>query len=382
MVGSMKPRRWLTALCVLLSGFSICSLAHAADAVRLKDIARVQGYRQHMVVGYGIVTGLAGTGDSPGNRATRQSVANALAQFNLTLPPDAIASRNVAAVMISAALPAFAKPGDAIDVSVTSVGDARSLVGGNLMMAPLKGPDGKVYALAQGALTVGGYQYDANGNLSQKNHPTAATVPAGATVEVAPPNSEAAVQEARKFSISLLEADYTTAARISDAINREFGMSLSKPIDAQAVEVMVLPNYSGKLVDMIRRIEALSVTPDIKARVVINERTGTVVAGAAVRIAPVAISYGDLKISVVTDNAVSQPSQVTAIGGSIASVPYSNSRVDVRESSGAALTTQAGGTVSDLVQALGRLKTNTRDVVSILKSLKAAGALHAELVVQ
>lgn len=354
----------------------------AASGVRIKDIARVQGQRQHSVVGYGIVSGLAGTGDSATNRATRQSIANTLAQFNVTVPPESVTSRNVAAVLVSASMPAFARPGDSVDVTVTSLGDARSLVGGNLLLAPLKGPDGRVYALAQGSLTVGGYKYDANGNVMQKNHPTAATVPGGATVEVAPPLAPSAERGSSNFSITLQDADYTTAGRMAEVINRELGAAVASAVDAQGVQVDVPAQYSGRMVELIRRIEALEITPDQRARVVINERTGTVVAGAAVRIAPVAISYGDLKISVLTENSVSQPYVFGSTSPSIGTLPYSNSRVDVREQSGASLVTQSGGTVSDLVQALAKLKTNTRDVVSILKALKTAGALHAELVVQ
>ncbi|MDO9005743.1 MAG: flagellar basal body P-ring protein FlgI [Aquabacterium sp.] len=356
--------------------------AASADDVRIKDIARVQGQRQHNIVGYGIVTGLAGTGDSSSNRATRQSIANMLSQFNLSIAPDMVSSRNVAAVMVSAAMPAFAKPGDSVDITVTSMGDARSLVGGNLLLAPLKGPDGKIYALAQGALTVGGYKYDANGNITQKNHPTAATVPGGATVEVSPPMAASVAKNTESFSIALLESDYTTASRVAEAINRELGGVAAAPIDAQSVEVTVPRQYAGRMVELIRRIESLQVSPDQRARVVINERTGTVVSGAAVRISPVAISYGDLKISVVSETAVSQPLVVGWAPSGVSSVPYTNSRIDVQEQAGATLVTNSGGTVSDLVQALAKLKTNTRDVVSILKALKSAGALHAELVVQ
>lgn len=359
------------------------SFANAsASPVRIKDIARVQGQRQHSIVGYGIVTGLAGTGDSASNRATRQSIANMLAQFNLSIPPEAVNSRNVAAVIVSASLPAFAKPGDAVDVTVTSLGDARSLVGGNLLLAPLKGPDGHVYALAQGSLTVGGYKYDANGNVTQKNHPTAATVPGGAVVELSPPVGNNAAQGATSFSISLFDSDYTTASRMAEVINREIGASTAAAIDSQGVAVNVPASYQGHMVDLVRRIESLEIVTDQRARVVVNERTGTVVSGAAVRIEPVAISYGDLKISVSSETNVSQPIVVGGFNPGVSSVPYTNTRVDVREQSGAALVTQAGGTVSDLVQALAKLKTNTRDVVSILKALKSAGALHAELVVQ
>lgn len=368
---------------LLIAGWLLLIDASAlASPVRIKDIARVQGQRQHIVVGYGIVTGLAGTGDSAGNRATRQSIANMLAQFNLTVPAEAVTSRNVAAVIVSAALPGFAKPGDAVDVTVTSMGDARSLVGGSLLLAPLKGPDGHIYALAQGSLTVGGYKYDANGNVTQKNHPTAATVPGGAIVEQSPPVDEATSRGVGTFSISLFDADYTTASRVAEAINREIGSAPAKAIDAQGVVVNVPTDYQGRMVELVRRIESLEVATDQRARVVVNERTGTVVSGAFVRIEPVAISYGDLKISVSSETNVSQPIVTGGYNPGLSSVPYTNTRVDVKEQGGAALVTQSGGTVSDLVQALARLKTNTRDVVSILKALKSAGALHAELVVQ
>lgn len=370
---------WSVSACLVAA---MSSSALAAAQVRIKDIARIQGQRQHSIVGYGIVTGLAGTGDSAGNRATRQSIANMLAQFNLTVPPEAVSSRNVAAVMVSASLPAFARAGDTVDVAVTSLGDARSLVGGSLLLAPLKGPDGHIYALAQGALTVGGYKYDANGNVTQKNHPTAATVPGGATVELSPPTAGNASQGTANFAISLYDADYTTASRMADAINHELGSVAAAATDAQGVEVRVPAAYQSRLVELVRRIESLEIQTDQRARVVVNERTGTVVSGAAVRIEPVAISYGDLKISVAAETDVSQPMVIGGINPGLSSVPYTNTRVDVREQSGAALVTKAGGTVADLVQALATLKTNTRDVVSILKALKAAGALHADLLVQ
>lgn len=375
----MKPQFFIavTALLAMLA-----HLPASASLVRIKDVARVQGQRQHAIVGYGMVTGLAGTGDSASNRATRQSIANMLAQFDLTLPPEAVTSRNVAAVMVSAQVPAFARPGDAVDVVVTSVGDARSLVGGNLLLAPLKGPDGRVYALAQGALTVGGYKYDANGNVVQKNHPTAATVPAGAVIEISPPVNSSTDRQSEGFAIALYEADYTTAARMADAINQQLGGGVAAPMDAQGVAVSVPQIYRGRLVELIRKIEAIEVNTDQRARVVVNERTGTVVAGASVRISPVAISYGDLKISVTSETNVSQPIVVGGYNPGITSVPYTNTRVDVREQNGGTLVTGQGGTVSDLVQALARFKTHTRDMVSILKALKAAGALHAELVVQ
>lgn len=265
-------------------------------------------------------------------------------------------------------------------MTVTSLGDAKSLVGGNLLLTPLKGPNGRAYVLAQGPLTVGGYRYEANGTVGQKNHPTVATVPGGGLVEVAPPAPE--LVEAREFSVSLLEPDYTNAARVAEAINGALGADCARALDPAAVTVLVPESYRGRFVELMRRIEALEITPDHRARVVVNERTGTVVAGAGVRIAPTAISYGDLRISIITDNAVSQPQLLDDPGLLVRTERVSNSRIDLQEQGGATLTTQPGGTVADLVQALGRLRTSARDVVSVLKALKASGALHAELIVQ
>lgn len=365
---------------LLLAALAAVVQAAPAGGARLKDIARVQGNRQHALVGYGLVTGLAGTGDSPGNRATRQSLANLLARFDLTLPPEAVSSRNVAVVSVSANMPNYVRPGDTVDVTVTSLGDARSLVGGNLLLTPMQAPNGKVYVLAQGPLTVGGYRYEANGTVGQKNHPTVATVPGGGVVEVAPPAPDLA--ETGSFAVSLLEPDYTNAARVADAINQTLGSGTASARDPDVVMVRIPEAYRGRFVDLIRQIELLEIAPDFRARVVVNERTGTVVSGATVRIAAAAISYGDLRISIVTDNAVSQPTLLRNPGAGIRTEEFANSRIDLQEPSGATLVTQPGGTIADLVQALARLRTSARDVVSVLKALKAAGALHAELIVQ
>jgi flagellar P-ring protein precursor FlgI len=330
-------------------------------------------------VGYGIVSGLARTGDSANNRTTRQTLSNLLTQFDITLPPDAIASRNVAVVLVNANLPNFMRAGDTIDVTVTSIGDARSLVGGNLLLTPLKGPNNRTYVLAQGPLTIGGYRYEANGTIGEKNHPTVATVPGGGLVEVAPPAPEIAHLDA--FDVSLLEPDYTNAARVADAINGALGAGIATARDPDAVNVRLPPEYRSRFVDFIRAIESLEIEPDLRARVVVNERTGTVVSGVNVRIAQAAISYGDMRISIVTDNSVSQPTLLRSPGESISTELVTNSRIELQER-GTTLVTQQGGTIADLVEALGRLNISGRDVASILKALKAAGALHAELVVQ
>lgn len=371
--------QFMAALMLLSVG--ALSTANAVEAgARIKDIARVQGNRAHALVGYGIVTGLAGTGDSSTNRTMKQTVANLLAQFDLTLPPEAITSRNVAIVLVSGNLPNFVRIGDAIDVTVTSMGDAKSLAGGSLLLAPLKGPNGRTYVLAQGPLTVGGYRYEANGTLGAKNHPTVATIPGGGLVEVAPPAP--ALDELQSFDVSLLEPDFTNSARIADAINAELGPGTATARDPDAVNVRVPSAYRSRFVDLMRIIESLQIEPDFRARVVVNERTGTVVSGVDVRIASAAISYGDLRISIVTDNSVSQPTLLSRPTDAISTEVIANSRIDLQQGEGATLVTQPGGTIADLVQALGRLRISGRDVVSVLKALKAAGALHAELVVQ
>jgi flagellar P-ring protein FlgI len=372
--------RWARLMSALAAVIVAASPAMAAATVRIKDIARVQGSRSHALVGYGIVTGLAGTGDSPGNRATKQTIANLLSQFDLTLPPDAVSSRNAAVVLISAELPNFARPGDTVDITVASLGDAKSLVGGNLLLTPLRGVNNRTYVLAQGPLTVGGYRYEANGTVGQKNHPTVATVPGGGVVEASPPAPLPG--QASSFSVSLLEPDYTNAARIAAAINAALGEGTAQARDPEAVSVNVPPPYSGRFVELVSMIESLEIATDFRARVVVNERTGTVVSGANVRIAQAAISYGDLRISIVTDNAVSQPTLVGQVGNGVRTAAFSNSRIDLQESGGATLVTQTGGTIADLLQALARLRTSARDIVSVLKALKAAGALNAELVVQ
>jgi flagellar P-ring protein precursor FlgI len=351
-----------------------------AETIRIKDIGKMAGWRENALNGYGLVTGLAGTGDSARNKATRQSIANMLSRFDLTIAADDVQSRNVAAVMVTASLSPFARAGDTIDVTVTSLGDARSLVGGTLMLAPLKGPDGRIYALAQGPLSVGGYKYDMNGNVVQKNHPTVASIPAGATVEVGVTADMRSSRDSVTFVLS--EPDFTTASRVAAAINARLGKEFAVAQDASGVEIQVPPGRRGHLTDFLTEVENVMVEPDRRARVVINERTGTIVAGGDVKISKVAISHGDLKVSILTDNSVSQPMLVRQTGAGVQSVLVSNSRVGVEEKGETGFVAADTTSVADLVQLLARVKTNTRDIISILRAVKAAGALHAELVVQ
>jgi len=376
---------------ISLAVVALCAMGHgpvmpqtsraggAAGLIRVKDLGKLQGWRENALVGYGIVTGLAGTGDSAGNRATRQALSNVFSQFNLTLPPEQVQSRNVAVVVVSAALPTFAREGDTLDVTVNSAGDARSLLGGSLLLTPLKAPNGRVYALAQGPLSVGGYRYDANGNVVQKNHPTVGSVPGGAVVEIAT-GSEVA-DAGKNLTFVLSEPDYTTASRVAAAINTQLGTGLARAHDASGIDIEVPEAQRAQLVNFVARLESVAVQPDRRAKVVINERTGTVVAGGDVSISRVAISHGDLKISVVAQNSVSQPTVFGSAGAGVRTAAITNTRVDVEEEIGPGYLA-SGTTVADLVQSLARLKTSTRDVISILRAVKAAGALHAELVVQ
>lgn len=375
-------------LCLLAAALIAASAAHgqgtrpaARDAaeVRVKDLGKLQGWRDNALVGYGIVTGLAGTGDSATNRATRQALSNVLSQFNLTVPPEQIQSRNVAVVMVSASLPTFAREGDTLDVTVNSAGDARSLVGGSLLLTPLKAADGRVYALAQGPLSVGGYRYGANGNLVQKNHPTAGSIPGGAVVEVGVKAQMLAPEQ--NVTFILADPDYTTANRVAAAINRQMGAGLAQARDASGIDIQVPQAQRAELVDFLARLENVAVQPDRRAKVVVNERTGVVVAGGDVRIARVAISHGDLKISITNQNTASQPLVIGRPGPGVQTTVVTNTQVDVDEEGGPGFLA-SGTTVSDLVQSLSRLKTSTRDIISILRAVKAAGALHAELVIQ
>lgn len=386
----MKSTRLMRICAIGLAAFACMLMSHArlavaapvaaSDMVRLKDLGKLKGWRDNTLVGYGIVTGLAGTGDSPTNRTTRQTIANVLSQFNVAVTPDEVQSRNVAAVMVSATLPPFAREGDQVDVLVTSMGDARSLVGGSLLVTPLKAPNGAIYALAQGPLSVGGYRYDMNGNVVQKNHPTTGMVPAGATVEKGVSSSLMAQDGTVTFVLS--EPDFSTADRLSTALNEAFGRSLAQPKDAEGIRIEVPADERGNLVHFLAQVENVWVKPDRRARVVINERTGTVVSGGDVTLSKVAIAHGDLKISIVTDNEVSQPFSIGGFQPGARTALVSNSRISVEEQQGGTFIAAQHNTVADLVEALNRVKTNTRDIIAILQAVKAAGALHADLIIQ
>lgn len=359
-----------------------CSAAHAAvsDSVRLKDLGRLEGWRENHLIGFGIVTGLEGTGDSSRSKATRQSVANFLSNFDLSITSDQINSRNVAIVSLMALLPPMTHQGDHVDVIVNSLGDARSLVGGTLLLAPLKGPDGKVYALAQGAISIGGYRQDQNGNVAQKNHSTAGIIPGGAQAEQdvfsTPLHSDGS------FDFVLAQPDYTTAQRIAQAINAAFKKPLASVKDSSFVHIEPPPDQVANPAGFMAAIENINVRPDQRARVVINERTGTIIAGGDVKISKVTVAHGDLKVSIQTNYAVSQPTLIGRTGSNVRTAIVPDTKINVNEEPGGMVELAEASSVADLVVSLNRIKVSTRDIIAILQGIKAAGALHAELVLQ
>ncbi len=374
----MKHKWVIVSFCVLAW---VQQSAAAPQAVRIKDLGRIDSVRENSLVGYGLVTGLAGTGDSSRFTPTLQSVANMLARFGVIVTSDQINSRNVAAVTVTTSLPAFARPGDTLDVNVSSIGDARSLTGGTLLMTPLAGPDTKIYALAQGAISVGGYKYDLNGNVVQKNHPTSGMIPGGAIVENAVATS--LLKKEGTVSLVLFEPDFTTANRIAESLNQSLGGALARALDAGRVEIAVPEAERSDIVGFLTRMENALVTPDQRARVVVNERTGTVVSGGDVRISMVTVSQGDLRVSVVTDYLVSQPSLLVEPDPGVRTEVVPRTRINVEENAaGSVVSLPAGTTVADLISALNKVKASTRDIISILQSMKKAGALHAELIIQ
>ncbi len=379
--------RKLSALllgCLLLAAapsFAAQPRAPQDDQVRLKDLGRFLGWRENALVGYGLVTGLAGSGDSPRSAATRQALSNVLSRLGANVPAPDLQSRNVAAVIVIATLPPSAHVGDRLDVTVTSIGDARSLAGGTLLMTPLLGPDQHDYALAQGSLVVGGYNFQDNAslNLRQKNYPTSGTISGGATVEA--PVAANVVGADGRLTFILKNPDYTTAQRIADALNAAQGADTAHVQGPDAV--LIRGSASGEEVSrLIAAVENLRISPDQVARVVVDERSGTVVAGGAVRISSVVVAQGDIKVSVTVDNQASQPIVYGGIAPGTQSLIVTNSKLEVSDASNDAVVSFPNTTVADLVGALARAKISTRNTIAILQAIKAAGALHADIIVQ
>ncbi|MBP7146472.1 MAG: flagellar basal body P-ring protein FlgI [Acidobacteria bacterium] len=344
--------------------------------VQLREIADVHGVRENQLVGYGLVVGLAGTGDGTQAKFTIQSLANALQRMGVVVPPASIRVRNAAAVMVTGNLPAFTRPGTRIDVNVASVGDAKSLTGGTLLMTTLHGPDGRVYAIAQGPVSLGGaYAAGGGGTSVQKNHATAGLIPAGALVER---SSGIDLEGRTTFDLQLRRPDFGNAHRVEQALANAFQPGTAQAIDSGTVRVTVPEAMRDKPVEFLAAALAVPVAPDTPARVVLNERTGTVVTGGDARISRVSITHGNLIISVSRTWEVSQP-QPFSEKGRTAVVPRTD--VAAEESDGKSLQLAEGSSVEDLVNALNKLGVSPRDLIAIFQAIRAAGALQAELVV-
>ncbi|USQ15187.1 flagellar basal body P-ring protein FlgI [Legionella lytica] len=349
-------------------------------AVRLKSIARLSGLQENPITGYGLVIGLAGSGDSRRNKDTTQAISNLLQTFGVTLSPHEINSRNTATVIITANLPSFAHQGDKIDINVASLGDAKSLLGGTLLVTPLKGADNQVYALAQGPISIGGFKYDLYGNVIQKNHPTTGLIPGGAIIEKTIYND--LIEKSGEMHLILNHPDFTTADSIESAINGQFGNNTAHARSAQDIEIRPPQSARKHFIRFVSQLENIVITPDNLPTVVVNERTGVVVAGADVRIDAVTISHGNLQIAISTDYQVSQPTLVQNMGRQIRTAVVPNTNINVNERMANTVKLKQGATVADLISALTKVQTSSRDIIAILESLKRAGALHAELVIQ
>jgi flagellar P-ring protein precursor FlgI len=357
---------FLWVLCALLLWQS------PVQAARIKDIVDIKGARQNQLVGYGLVVGLFGTGDGKNSVFTSQSLAALLNKMGVTVNPEQLKGNNVAAVMVTADLPAFARVGSQIDVLVSSIGGAESLQGGTLLLTPLRAANGQVYAVAQGPVSTGGFVVKGASAGVAKNFPTVGRVAGGALIER---ELSVAFNEKHRLCLALRAPDFTTASRVAAAINASvFNEAASTP-DGGTVDVIIPPKYLGNVVAFVSMIENLEVTPDVESKVVINERTGTVIMGETVRISTVAIAHGNLSIQISESANVSQPLPFS--DGRTVATPLTD--VAVQEGRSPIYLMNQGVSIGDVVRALNALGVSPRDLIAIFQALKAAGALQAKL---
>jgi len=360
------------AAALLLFALTGALSASEPVAVKIRDLTSVEGVRENSLIGYGMVVGLTQTGDSQQTVFTTQTLANIMQRMGAQIPPATAIVKNVAAVFVTASLPAFARPGTQVDVTVSSIGDAKSLEGGVLLMTPLYGADGQVYAAAQGPIAVGGFAAGGQGATKQMNHPTTGRVPSGGHVE-----RSLAFDFNRLSPVSLLlrESDFSTAGAISDAINQEFGHAVASARDGGRVEVDPAATGVVNLTAMLARIENLAVLVHRRARVILSERTGTIVMGKDVRLGAVSILHGGFSVQITTEYSVSQPAPLS--GGKTEVV--ANTEVQAKDSPVKRLEIGEGASIDELVGGLHNMGATARDVISILQAIKAAGALDANL---
>jgi len=361
---------------IIFLSLALLSLAAAlpAHAARLKDIADIEGVRGNQLLGYGIVIGLNGTGDKRGALFTPQSMSNLLERLGVRVQPNDLKLSNVAAVIATAELPPFARPGGKVDVTLSSIGDASTLQGGILVMTPLKAADGKVYAVAQGPVSVGGFVIEGGGDTAQKNHPTVARISKGASIEKTIPFDLFAEGQVR---IVLREPDFITATRVQSVVERFAGIGQAKAIDSASVILPLTERLGRSPVQLIAALEELEVDPDVPARVVVNERTGTIIMGEHVKVSTVALAHGNLNITIRNETQVSQPNALA--NGETAVVE--NKDVNVAEEGGELAIVNETVSLGEVVKALNSLGATPRDLIAIFQALQRAGALQAELVV-
>ena len=373
--GYIEKMKKAVVFCFLL--FTVhCSLFTVVHAERIKDIAAFSGTRENELIGYGIVAGLNGTGDKIGTYIF-QPFANMLTRMGISVNAADIKgkTKNIAAVIVTAKLPTMVRPGSKVDVQVSSIGDAKSLQGGTLLMAPLKGPDGTVYAVAQGPVSIGGFVAGGAGAQVIKNHPNVGTVPNGAIVEKEVPVQ---LNEKHRLDLLLTVQDITTAKKIADGINDSLGGSFAKAEGPSVIFIKVPDAYANRVVELMSKIELINVDVDMPARVVINERTGTVVIGENVVISPIALAHGGLTIEIKVEYEVVQPPPFAPPSAETVIVPKIEMKAEEKK---APLVEVKGTTIGELVKSLNVLGVTPKDLVAILQAIKAAGSLKAELVI-
>ncbi|MDR2883636.1 MAG: flagellar basal body P-ring protein FlgI [Deferribacteraceae bacterium] len=352
---------------IILLSFSI----NASAVVKIRDIAKVDGIRENQVFGYGLVVGLNGTGDKDQTRFTTQSLVNMLERTGITVNADDVKVKNVAAVMVTAKLPPFARAGQLMDVTISSIGDAKSIEGGTLLLTPLAAPNGQIYAVAQGPISVGGMNVSAGGASVTKNHPTAGRIPNGATVEKEIP-FQMDISQIELFFSSYSLADVVNA---KTAINTFMGAEIAAITSPSNIKVTIPGEFSSSYYDFLNTVLNLEIQPEVFARVIMDERTGTIVMGSEVRISTVAVAHGNLNITISNHVEVSQPEAFSNGQTVVALEP----ELEVAEEDAKLMVVPEGVTVSDLVKALNAIGVTPRDLISILQSIKAAGAMHAHL---
>ncbi len=371
MTPSTRRFRWIV-FAALLCGTAVPLPARTES--RLKEVVTLQGVAPSPLVGYGLVVGLNKTGDRRQTIFSTQSLANMLSRLGVVVPADQVKVENIAAVFVTAELSPYQRPGARLDAIASSIGDARSLQGGTLLPTTLRGPSGEVAALAQGPLSIGGFGGGSGGTTVQVNHLTVGRVPGGAIVQAVPPT---AAPPTDQLTFALNAPDFLTASHVAKAINEFLGADAARAADPGSVVLQVPPQYRTAVPDLVAELEGLSVDTDSVARVVINERTGTVVVGGDVRLAPAAVAHGNLSVRISTRYDVSQPAPFS--GGDTTVVP--SQRVDVREGNAKLVSLPEGTTLDAVASALNALGASPRDIIAIVQALKAAGALQAEIVI-